>query len=154
MHLEDGPEEVLQGLEVNKFQLNSNHMFSKQSYTGAGIVQPTAVSQVGQNLARGLEKFGQGIGQAFESAGESKKLRRQLLTFADEFKPDDFQGTDSEWSKMFSNQLEDTGLPDLKGMMEGGMMRKSIQMLNEKIAGAKLQNQQSQMPICFLDALT
>jgi hypothetical protein len=122
-------------------------MFSKQSYTGAGIVQPTAVSQVGQNLARGIEKFGQGIGQAFESAGESKKLRRQLLTFSDEFKPDDFQGTDSEWSKMFSNQLEDTGLPDLKGMMEGGMMRKSIQMLNEKIEGAKLQNQQSQIGI-------
>lgn len=143
----DGPKEALLGLVVNKVQLNSNYMFSKQSYTGAGIVQPTAVSQVGQNLARGIEKFGQGIGQAFESSGESKKLRRQLLTFSDEFKPDDFQGTDSEWSKMFANQLEDTGLPDLKGMMDGGMMRKSIQMLNEKIEGAKLQNQQSQQGI-------
>ena len=115
-------------------------MFSKQSYSGQGMVQPMVTSQAGQNLARGIEKFGEGIGQAFKSAGESRKLRSQLLTFADEFKPDDFQGTDKDWTKMFESQLEDKGLSDLRGMMEGGLIRKTLQMYNAKLESARLQN--------------
>lgn len=122
-------------------------MFSKQSYSGQGMVQPMAVSQSGQNLARGIEKFGQGIGQAFKSAGESRKLRSQLLTFADEFKPDDFQGTDKDWTKLFESQLEDKGLSDLRGMMEGGLIRKTLQMYNAKLESARLQNQGTQRGI-------
>jgi hypothetical protein len=122
-------------------------MFSKQSYSGQGMVQPMAVSQSGQNLARGIEKFGEGIGQAFRSAGESRKLRSQLLTFADEFKPDNFQGTDKDWSKMFESQLEDKGLSDLRGMMEGGLIRKTLQMYNAKLESARLQNQGTQRGI-------
>lgn len=122
-------------------------MFSKQSYSGQGMVQPMAVSQAGQNLARGIEKFGEGIGQAFRSAGESRKLRSQLLTFADEFKPDNFQGTDKDWSKMFESQLEDKGLSDLRGMMEGGLIRKTLQMYNSRLESARLQNQAAQRDI-------
>lgn len=122
-------------------------MFSKQSYSGQGMVQPMVTSQAGQNLARGIEKFGEGIGQAFKSAGESRKLRSQLLTFADEFKPDNFQGTDKDWTKMFESQLEDKGLSDLRGMMEGGLIRKTLQMYNAKLESARLQNQGTQRGI-------
>lgn len=111
------------------------------------MVQPMVTSQAGQNLARGIEKFGEGIGQAFKSAGESRKLRSQLLTFADEFKPDNFQGTDKDWTKMFESQLEDKGLSDLRGMMEGGLIRKTLQMYNAKLESARLQNQGTQRGI-------
>lgn len=111
------------------------------------MVQPMVTSQAGQNLARGIEKFGEGIGQAFKSAGESRKLRSQLLTFADEFKPDDFQGTDKDWTKLFESQLEDKGLSDLRGMMEGGLIRKTLQMYNSRLESARLQNQAAQRGI-------
>lgn len=124
-------------------------MFSKQSYSGQGMVQPMAVSQSGQNLARGIEKFGEGIGQAFRSAGESRKLRAKLAPFADEFMPDNIKGTpqEKEFTKMFETRLDDMGLKELEGMSENLLLKKSLQLYDARIKQAELQNQTAQRGI-------
>lgn len=124
-------------------------MFSKQSYSGQGMVQPMVTSQAGQNLARGIEKFGQGIGQAFKSAGESRKLRAKLAPFADEFMPDNIKGTpqEKEFTKMFETRLDDMGLKELEGMSENLLLKKSLQLYDAKIKQAELGNQVTQRGI-------
>tara|TARA_S200002703_G_scaffold139252_1_gene129868 strand:- start:347 stop:1672 length:1326 start_codon:yes stop_codon:yes gene_type:complete len=124
-------------------------MFSKQSYSGQGMVQPMVTSQAGQNLARGIEQFGEGIGQAFKSAGESKKLRSKLAPFADEFMPDNIKGTpqEKEFTKMFETRLDDMGLKELEGMSENLLLKKSLQMYDAKIKQANMQNQVTQRGI-------
>jgi hypothetical protein len=124
-------------------------MFSKQSYSGQGMVQPMVTSQAGQNLARGIEKFGEGIGQAFKSAGESRKLRAKLAPFADEFMPDNIKGTpqEKEFTKMFETRLDDMGLKELEGMSENLLLKKSLQMYDARIKQAQLQNQTAQRGI-------
>jgi len=113
------------------------------------MVQPMAVSQSGQNLARGIEKFGEGIGQAFRSAGESRKLRAKLAPFADEFMPDNIKGTPQEkqFTKMFETRLDDMGLKELEGMSENLLLKKSLQLYDARIKQAELQNQTAQRGI-------
>lgn len=121
--------------------------FSQQSYTGQGIVQPYMVDRSGENLARGIEKFGEGIGRAIKARGRSKKLRSQLKEFADDYKPENFEGTDAEWVKQFSSRLDDMGLPDLEGMSENLLFKKSLQLYDAKIKQAQLGNQTTQRGI-------
>jgi len=121
--------------------------FSQQSYTGQGIVQPYMVDRSGENLARGIEKFGEGIGRAIKARGRSKKLRSQLKEFAEDYKPDNFDGTDGEWVKQFTSNLDDMGLPELEGMSENLLFKKSLQLYDAKIKQAQLQNQTAQRGI-------
>lgn len=121
--------------------------FSQQSYTGQGIVQPYMVDRSGENLARGIEKFGEGIGRAIKARGRSKKLRSQLKEFAEEYKPDNFEGTDGEWVKQFASSLDDMGLPELEGMSENLLFKKSLQLYDAKIKQAELGNQTTQRGI-------
>ena len=121
--------------------------FSQQSYTGQGIVQPYMVDRSGENLARGIEKFGEGIGRAIKARGRSKKLRSQLKEFAEDYKPDNFEGTDGEWVKQFTSSLDDMGLPELEGMSENLLFKKSLQMYDAKIKQAELGNQVTQRGI-------
>lgn len=113
------------------------------------MVQPMVTSQAGQNLARGIEKFGEGIGQAFRSAGESRKLRAKLAPFADEFMPDNIKGTpqEKEFTKMFETRLDDMGLKELEGMSENLLLKKSLQLYDAKIKQAQLGNQTTQRGI-------
>ena len=121
--------------------------FSQQSYTGQGIVQPYMVDRSGENLARGIEKFGEGIGRAIRARGRSKKLRSQLKEFAEDYKPDNFEGTDGEWVKQFTSSLDDMGLPELEGMSENLLFKKSLQLYDAKIKQAQLGNQATQRDI-------
>ena len=121
--------------------------FSQQSYTGQGIVQPYMVDRSGENLARGIEKFGEGIGRAIKARGRSKKLRSQLKEFADDYKPENFEGTDAEWVKQFSSSLDDMGLSDLEGMSENLLFKRSLQLYDAKIKQAQLGNQTTQRGI-------
>lgn len=105
------------------------------------------VDRSGENLARGIEKFGEGIGRAIKARGRSKKLRSQLKEFAEEYKPDNFEGTDGEWVKQFASSLDDMGLPELEGMSENLLFKKSLQLYDAKIKQAELGNQTTQRGI-------
>jgi hypothetical protein len=127
--------------------------FSQQSYTGQGIVQQNVTDRSGENLARGIEAFGQGIAKGIEgrarTKSEAQKLRTQLSAFSDEFMPDNIKGTPQEkdFSKMFTSKLDDMGLSDLQGLSENLVLKKSLQLYDARIKQAQLQNQTAQRGI-------
>ena len=107
--------------------------FSQQSYTGQGIVQPYMVDRSGENLARGISAFGEGIARGIEGRAKIKSqaasLRTKLAPFAEDLAKT--YGVEPGNWKAF---LDDKGLSDLQGISDGFIVSMAKQLHDREVA--------------------
>lgn len=120
--------------------------FSQQSYTGQGIVQQNVVDRSGENLARGISAFGEGIARGIEGRAKIKSqaasLRTKLAPFADDL-AETYGVEPGNW-KAF---LDDKGLSDLQGISDGFIVSMAKQLHDREVASAEMQNKKAERGI-------
>jgi hypothetical protein len=120
--------------------------FSQQSYTGQGITQQNVVDQSGQNIARGIEAFGEGLSRGIRGRAKAKSqaasLRSKLAPFAEDLA--ETYGVEPVNWKAF---LDDKGLSDLQGVSDGFIVSMAKQLHDKKMASAEMQNKEAERGI-------